>query len=66
MPVIQTGSLSIRKSLADKGILTEGTGFKSGWVGIPTVVVTNRTGDSIDLQAGDEIGEISFTNNRSL
>lgn len=70
VPYNQTGQLSIRLSLAERGVFTEGTGFKSNWHGRPTVVITNRSKLSdvltIDLKADDEIGEISFANNRSL
>lgn len=66
VPSVQTGILSLRKSLARKGLYTSGITFKNGWKGKPTIIVTNNSHTVVELFAGEEIGEISFVNNRSL
>ena len=66
VPCNQTGIFSIRQSLAEKGLYTSGTGFKEKWYGRPRIIVTNKSLNPIELRAGEEIGEISFLNNRSL
>lgn len=66
VPFQQTGILSLRKSLARKGLYTSGITFKNGWKGKPTIIVTNNSHAIVELFANEEIGEISFVNNRSL
>ena len=66
VPFNQTGILSLRKSLARKGLYTSGITFKNGWKGKPTIIVTNNSHAPVELFAGEEIGEISFVNNRPL
>jgi dihydrofolate reductase len=66
VPFQQTGILSLRKSLARKGLYTSGITFKNSWRGKPTIIVTNNSHTVVELFAGEEIGEISFVNNRPL
>lgn len=66
VPVTQTGILSLRKTLARQGLYTSGITFKQGWIGKPTIIVTNNSGSLIELKEGEEIGEISFLNNQCL
>lgn len=67
VPVNQTGVLSIRLSLAKRGIFTEGTTFKSNKVCTDVeVVVTNKSVTDIDLFPNQEIGEIAFNNNHAF
>ena len=66
VPFQQTGILSLRKSLARKGLYTSGITFKNGWKGKPTIIVTNNSHAVVELFANEEIGEISFVNNCSL
>lgn len=59
----QVGIFDVRKKLADEGLYTTGITFKREWCGVPTITITNRGTETIDLPKGSEIGEISFINN---
>ncbi len=62
-PRNQIGIFDVRKKLGDKGLYTTGITFKREWCGVPTITITNKGTETIYLYKGEEIGEISFTNN---
>lgn len=65
-PRNQIGLFDVRKRLADNGLYTTGISFKRQWIGTPTITVTNKSQQFINLYPNEEIGEISFVNSPSI
>ena len=65
-PQHQVGIFDVRKKLGDAGLYTTGITFKRGWYGVPTITITNKSETEMHLLKGEEIGEISFVNNKSI
>lgn len=66
IPKNQVGIFDIRKKHGDKGLYTTGVTFKREWIGRPTITLTNKNLVGIDINRGEEVGEISFVNNKSI
>lgn len=65
-PKNQIGIFDVRKKHGDKGLYTTGVTFKREWSGKPTITLTNKELVGIDINRGEEVGEISFVNNKSI
>lgn len=54
------GKFFIRKSLSLKSLNSPDCKFRAGWNGVPSLVIQNGGANTVEILAGDELGELDL------